>query len=315
MKNLTEMTIWFQTVFMQAREEAFREYRSEFGVEHLLMALSLQSGSIGQTLRSMGLNYADIRQALHQVREADLRSIGVAIAQPERPIEAAACNNIAPVAGVKQLIEAAYEEKTETRPFELVLCEKLFSERTGTIAAILAQLGVDSADVLAKLREGILHDKAGLVCENESEKQRSLPYRDSTFIASAPSQVLATLRDPGQVEKWLMFASDVKVTGGYVTGRFGVRHKFEAAMTADTGVLVEWYITVFPTERIPAQIARWHVAPEDTGSRVTLECYVIPPEHQGPLSRALARILRPLADWTQRIGNRNLLLALARNFR
>lgn len=160
------------SVVAQAKEEASRFLSHEIDIDHLFLALTIDAGPAGQSLRAVGVDIDSARRAVADTHSAQLASLGVDAELPQRPIH--------DTNDVRMSKRAARILQQADSPDRFLAA--LINEPSGLVNDILARLGIDPEDVTA---------------------QSTTPVpANSAFIPAEPDEVWALLADPERVSEW-----------------------------------------------------------------------------------------------------------------
>ncbi|MGM7699833.1 Clp protease N-terminal domain-containing protein [Microbacterium sp. A84] len=184
-----------QTLSATAMEEASREGRREADIEHLLLALVLSEQKAGQVLRGLGITLDAARDATREQHAAQLRSLGVSIAQDE-PGRITFHETEGYEWSERALgIMSRAGEGRRTGDAAAIL-RGLLTEPSGLIAGILQRVGTTPAAVTERL------DDAERIPEHPTSSKNMVQGRFETFVPAAIAEVWALVSDAERMPEW-----------------------------------------------------------------------------------------------------------------
>ena len=146
MSRLTRMLAASQALSITAMEEASRVGLRTATIEHLLLALTVDEGIAGQTLRANGVTIEAARDAIAQEQAAQLASIGVEASDTPGPI---VFTQRAGTSGVDQAL-AVLQGADAKHPAGYLgaVLEKLCAEQNHSASAIIRRCNASPEAVL-----------------------------------------------------------------------------------------------------------------------------------------------------------------------
>jgi len=175
-----------------AMEEASRTGRTELGVEHLFLALTLDEADAGQVLRAAGATITTVREAVAAEEAAHLAALGAAgAALSPGPIA------VGPSAGWAW---SPVAERVLTSPGDGTssgILRRLLDEPSGAIEALLRRLDLTVDDLRARL------DAAGALPPATTVRRRHpLARSAASFVAAPVHETWALVSDPERLPEW-----------------------------------------------------------------------------------------------------------------
>ncbi|SCY57364.1 Clp amino terminal domain-containing protein, pathogenicity island component [Microbacterium sp. LKL04] len=175
-----------------AMEEASRTGRTELGVEHLFLALTLDEADAGQVLRAAGATIAAAREAVAAEEAAHLAALGAAGAGlAPGPIA------VGPSAGWAW---SPVAERVLTSPGDGTsagILRRLLDEPSGAIEALLRRLNMTADDLRARLDAA-----AGLPPVTTARRRHPLARSAASFVAAPVDETWALVSDPERLPEW-----------------------------------------------------------------------------------------------------------------
>jgi len=201
MSKFTEAAAVSQTLSLAAMEEASRLGIRNADIDHLFLALTLDAGNAGQVLRGLGVTLDVARDAVAAERTDHLESLGVA------SIDAAGSTGEQRIVfhetqgydwtdRAVDVLKRASSGVHDGRSSAVLRC--LLTEPSGTIGALLSRLGVDTADLRARL------DEADGIRPADDERGRSRgPHGSmSAFVPAPPADLWMLVSDAMRIPEW-----------------------------------------------------------------------------------------------------------------
>ncbi|THE07618.1 SRPBCC family protein [Microbacterium oleivorans] len=187
-----------------AMEEASRVDRRELGVEHLLLALTLDASDAGQVLRASGVTVAAVRSAVAAEEAEQLSSLGMTGAQiTPGPI------SIGPGAGwtwtpvAEKLLTASGDGTTAG------ILRRVLAEPSGAIASLLRRMDVSAEELRDRLDAATALPPAVSV-----RRPHPLARSAAAFVAASIHDTWALISSAERLPEW-------EESVGHVTGDSG----------------------------------------------------------------------------------------------
>ena len=139
-------------------EEASRYGQEKIDLEHLLLALTLTDTPAGQALRSHGVTWNAVTEAIRGLSAARLENLGITSNAPLLPTQRITTTGTTP------RLEAVFKKGAGTQPDLIQLTQALVDEPSGTIAHILEKIGAHTESIREQLN--IPADQAAVSTEN-----------------------------------------------------------------------------------------------------------------------------------------------------
>lgn len=201
MSKFTEAAAVMQTLSLAAMEEASRAGIRDADIDHLFLALTLDAGNAGQVLRGLGVTLAVARDAVAAERTRHLESLGVA------SIDAAGSTGEERIVFQEtqgydwtdralDVLKRASSGVHDGSSSAVLRC--LVTEPSGTIGALLSRLGVDTADLRARLDEADGIRSAG----DERGRSRGPQGSMSAFVPAPPAELWMLVSDAARFPEW-----------------------------------------------------------------------------------------------------------------
>lgn len=192
-----------------AMEEAARVGAAEAGVDHLLLALTLDAGSSGRALRRLGVDLDTARKAVDAQHEEQLRSLGVQVPpQPPRPITLGCARDLTLGKDVEAIIDRAWK-RADTAGSASALLRALAAEPSGLVAAVLGRLGTSPEELVAALDSEVTEPpttarevpvQSGY--DDGDRAAAAFTTTTTTFVPAAPTAVWDLLSTPSRMPQW-----------------------------------------------------------------------------------------------------------------
>ncbi|MCM3778097.1 SRPBCC family protein [Microbacterium hydrocarbonoxydans] len=217
MSKLTRAAATAHTLSLAAMEEASRYGTRDAGIEHLLLALTLDADLGGQVLRSLGLGLDPVRAAIDEERATQLAALGVDVShEPSRIV----FHETAGYDWTPQALAVLNRANTRGRDgSSIAVLRSLLDEPSGTIDALLAQLGVTKPEVTAAL-DRVEH----LPDTDVTGASEILRRMHDAFVPAPPAEVEAFVANPTRIPEWEPSIESIALTDGRWEGRSTSEH-------------------------------------------------------------------------------------------
>lgn len=126
-------------------EEASRYGHEKIDLEHLLLALTLTDTPAGQALRSHGVTWNAVTEAIRGLSAARLENLGITSNAPLLPTQRITTTGTTP------RLKAVFKKGAGTQPDLIQLTQALLDEPSGTIAHILEKIGAHTESIREQL--------------------------------------------------------------------------------------------------------------------------------------------------------------------
>lgn len=189
MSTFTDAVTTASTLAGTAKEEAQRLGSASPDIDHLLVALTLDTGRAGQVLRAAGLHVARVREAAAHVHADQIASLGLSVSFPEpRPVQLPAGGTPPWTERARSLAGPRVGEDSAD------VLGRLLAEPSGLIRAILRHLHVDPA---------VLRTALDVAPERSTPVRLAPTFRTTDlYVPAPPSQVWAAVADPARLHEW-----------------------------------------------------------------------------------------------------------------
>lgn len=217
MSKLTRAAATAHTLSLAAMEEASRYGTRDAEVEHLLLALTLDADLGGQVLRSLGLGLDRVRDAIDEERATQLAALGVDVShEPSRIV----FHETAGYDWTPQALAVLNRANTRGRDgSSIAVLRSLLEEPSGTIDALLAQLGVTKPEITAALDQAENLPDAATAAASEI-----LRKVHDVFVPAPLAEVEAFVADPSRIPEWEPSIESVALTDNRWEGRSTSAH-------------------------------------------------------------------------------------------
>jgi len=245
MAKLSTVVATTHRLWLTSMEEVSRSGGKDAGVEHLLLALTLDDGDAGQVLRSLGVTIESAREAVSAQHAAQLASIGLDTTSPAPgKISFDGATGYEWTDAAQKVLSRAAARR-ETGDTGAVL-RALLVEPSGFVEHVLERIGT-SADAVAER----LDQAAPLPASVSPRRSDPLSRSTTAFVPASIDATWALISDPRRLGEWDPTVYSVE------EGPSGTWVSTEAADDAGgrSRELGPMHVTV---EADPAQqIARW----------------------------------------------------------
>lgn len=296
-----------------ASEEASRFGVRDIDIEHVLLALVLDEGPAGRTLRSTGITLDAARSAVADQHREQLATLGIDAPLPgDGRIRAAFQNGHEWTDRATKLLSdsGSHGRKGDT---EAVLRAAL-AERSGTIDDLLQRLGTTPSAVASRL------DEAPDTPSSRPPADGRLSRTRTAFVPAPVDDVWAYVSDPERLPEWDMNLAHIRpdheawIGETRTTAPDGKQLKVRAnavqqriSRTAATEPRhVTWEMRYPDAPRANRRRIAIDIDPAPGGSRITVRfAWVRGPGPTGlmrliaPVTRLLARPVVAIALWVQ----------------
>lgn len=205
MSKFIEAAAVSQTLSLAAMEEASRLGIRDADIDHLFLALTLDAANAGQVLRGLGVTLAVARDAIAAERTDHLASLGVASVDAaddtgEERIVFHETQGYAWTDRAVDVLKRASGGQHDGSSSAVLRC--LLTEPSGTIGALLSRLGVDAADLRARLDEADGIRSAHGIRPAVAERSRGPHGTVSAFVPASPVDVWTLVSDATRIPEW-----------------------------------------------------------------------------------------------------------------
>lgn len=206
MSTFAQAAATMQTLSLTAMEEASRRGQREADIDHLLLALVINDQSAGQVLRGLGMTLDAAREAVSAVHADQVRSLGLAIEQPEDGRIVFHETDGYELTGRVQDVFTRSGKGKNTGDASAVLRE-LVADPSGLIAAVLHRLDTSPDDVLRRLDHAERH--APERPHDEPGSRAGESRSTHAFVPAPVEHVWSLLVDPARMPEWEPYAGAV----------------------------------------------------------------------------------------------------------
>ncbi|MGO1265805.1 MAG: Clp protease N-terminal domain-containing protein [Microbacterium gubbeenense] len=212
MTKLSTMLATSFSLSITASEEASRFGVPEVDIEHVLLALVIDEGSAGRTLRGLGITLDAARSAVTGLHHDQLAALGIDAEMPEagriRFLEQGGSD------WTDRAMKLLTESGSRGKPGDAVaVLREALTEPSGTVEGILAALGVTPTDVTLRL------DQAQLVRNRDAARRGALSRTHSVFVPAPATDVWGLVSDPDSLPEWEMNLASVTPSADGWEGR------------------------------------------------------------------------------------------------
>ncbi|MBK0422747.1 SRPBCC family protein [Leucobacter sp. CSA2] len=196
MSNFTSAAAASHTLSVTAMEEASREGERRAGIEHLFLALVLDSGDAGTALRSLGITLDAAREAVAAQHDSQLAELGIRAETPgpNRIVfhETDGYEWTEPAQDVFKSASSGSKWGTSDQ-----VLRELIVEPSGFIEFLLARLGVSADAVLGRLDQ--LREASATQLPAAAHR---LTRTSTAFVPASPAEVWGLLSHPERMPEW-----------------------------------------------------------------------------------------------------------------
>ncbi|WP_040166581.1 SRPBCC family protein [Microbacterium gorillae] len=317
MSRITEAAATTHVLSIAAMEEASRVDSRTADLDHLLLALTVDGGTAGSVLRSLGVTLDAVRRAVADEHADGLDSLGVRAPTAD--------------AGAIRFHETG-DYKWSDRALRLLKRVGADGERTDAVAALRALLGEPSGLIEAVLAR--LQVTADAITERLDLEERHPSHRTSAatwtgdisgrseqFVPAPPENVWNLLADPARMSEWELNveavmdapehprAGDVWSARSRTTAPDGkalsvrphLRSQQVELVSLDPGHAIAWRFTFPDAAQTNARLVRAELEPAAGGTQVHLSsAWELPStRRRRPIRGFLMRPLHRFAIWMQ----------------
>lgn len=313
MTKLSTMLATSYGLSIAASEEASRFGVAEVDVEHVLLALVIDEGTAGQTLRALGITLDAARSAVTDLHRDQLATVGIDAEMP--------------AAGPIRFLEQGGSDWTDRamklltqsgslgKPGDAVaVLREVLAEASGTVESVLAALGTTPTEV------GVLLDQAQLIRTRDTGKRSALSRTHTVFVPAPATDVWELVSTPERLPEWEMNLASVGPAVGEWEGRTrtiapdgkALKVRAETARqlitrhAADRPHHVTWEMQFPDAPRANRRSISVDIEPAAGGSHLTVSfAWVRGPGPSGflrlvaPITRFVARPVVAFALWIQ----------------
>lgn len=298
MSKLTRAAATAHTLSLAAMEEASRYGTRDADVEHLLLALTLDADLGGQVLRSLGLGLERVRAAIDEERAAQLAALGVDVShEPSRIV----FHETAGYDWTPQALAVLNRANTRGRDgSSIAVLRSLLEEPSGTIDALLAQLGLPKPEITAALDGAENLPDAAVAAASEI-----LRRVHDVFVPAPVAEVEAFVADPARIPVWEPSIESIALTDGRWEGRstsmhpdgrpVHVRDGFHRQLieASEPAVETAWRFSHPDAEHSNSRVVSFHCEPAAGGTQLRIVLSWERDPTRRP-SRVRSLLLRPM---------------------
>jgi len=197
MAKLTTAFTTTHRLWVAAMEETSRQGGKDAGLDHLLLALTLDDGTAGQVLRASGVTIERARDAVAAQHRDQLDALGLDVAAPaDGPI---ALGDPAGYDWTEPARSVMTQATTVGQSGDTVaVLRALLDEPSGFITAVLARLETTPSSV-----RGLLDEAAALPASTPAARTDDPFHRSTTaFVPATPDATWALVSDPRRLAEW-----------------------------------------------------------------------------------------------------------------
>lgn len=304
MSRLTEVTTTGHRLSLTAMEEASRAGRRDADLEHLFLALVLDSHDAGQVLRRSGVTLDRARAAIAEQQAARLAALGITVETPTAgEITFHRTGGYHWTRRATDILTAATAKGR--RGDSTAVLRALLAEPSGEIVELLDLLGLSRTELDDEL------DAAEALTRQNEPRSPALSRTGSAFIPAAVPAVWALVSDPARLPEWDLVLGDVTPTDTAGTWQGVARDTTPAGKPTRVAPTFHRQLITRPVCEEPARVT-WRFAypdaPHANSRRVTL---LLEPSANGTLLHLTLEWERAARTGIRRIGGR-MLRPLAR---
>ena len=199
MNKITTALATSHRVSLAAMEEASRLGLRTADIDHMLLALTLDPGTAGTTLRDLGVTLTSAREAIVAQHAEQLSSLGISPADaPAGPIVFHETGGYEWSGAALAVMKRASGGKN--RGDSAAILRALIVEPSGMIESTLGRLGTSPDVVLKRLNAT---ENTDIPHANESNTSSNIIAKSvSSHVAAPPAEVWALVSDPARIPEW-----------------------------------------------------------------------------------------------------------------
>lgn len=312
-----------QVLSLAAMEEASRLGQRTADIDHLLLALTLDSDTAGQVLRALGVTIGSARKAVEAEQATQLASLGLRVesSAPQRIVFHETDGYEWSERAITILRRAG---EHEGRAYSPSVLRELMHEPSGHIEAMLTHLGTSTEEVITRLDESEDYPE---IPSQRVVRPGTISGTAEVFVPAPPEQVRQLLITPARMPEWdptlgrIEDAPPVAQAGDTWRGHartqrpdgkpIKVRPAFAAQqielVSCDENRSIEWLLTYPDAAQASARRARIELEPAAGGTRlvVILDWERHPDRRRRPLLALPLRPFQRYLAWQQatQLGN------------
>lgn len=329
MSRLTDATTTSHRLTLTAMEEASRLDRHDADLEHLFLALVLDSHEAGQLLRREGVSLERARAAVTGQHQDQLDLLGINVdPAPAGEISFDRTGGYRWTQRASDVLGAASAKGA--RGDSIAVLRALLAEPSGVVADLLTRLDLSRVELDAEL------DAMDALSRHDAPRAGALTRSGTVFVPAPPSEIWNLVSDPARLPEWDLVLGSVRPATREADAADTYTWEGMAAETTPAGKPMRiaaayrrQLITVRDIEA-PSHIA-WHMTyPDAARANARLVTLRLEPSAEGTLvhitltwelsprpgiRRFIGRILRPLSRFALWMQVSQLSANISRTFR
>lgn len=282
MSRLTRAAATSQTLSLAAMEEASRFGVRDADIEHLFLALTIDAGTGGQVLRSLGITLEATRAAIEKQQTDHLGSLGVQADSAGGRIVYQETGGYDWTERALAVMRAAVSGDRDGD--SAAVLRALLAEPSGLIADLLGRVDVEPDRITAALDDAALMIGEHL---NAADEPPTIHGSHTAFVPADPEAVWTLLADGGRLAEWEPTIGEV-VEQDAATGRWeartrtvgsdgkplkirdGIRRQHAESVRSERPSHITWHFTYPDEPRSNARVVAVDIEPAAGGAQLRL---------------------------------------------